>query len=162
MIRPEENDSSEWLSDVYLDEAQAAASERSLLPSPEDVWVGTSRRPILGRRPQIVITRTEAQAKAALLKHWRNANKRCKLTKALEAKAHCILMGLEPTDFPEVFSGLTFPVRDWEDLRVVYGAYVYPVAFGEVFVAANASLMGDIVSDAIAYLEHPDTDEPLW
>jgi hypothetical protein len=40
-------------------------------------------------------------------------------------------MQLEPADFPEVFPGLPFPVRSWEDLRLVYGAYIYPVAFGE-------------------------------
>jgi hypothetical protein len=159
MKKPNENINPEWVRDVYLKEGQAAATVESFAPTTEDVWIATTRRPIEGQRPQLLIARTEVQAKAALLKHWRRANRSRKLVQSSDAKAHCILMQLEPADFPEVFPGLSFPVRCWEDLRLVYGAYVYPVAFGEVCTVSSTSSSGDVISDAIAHLEHPDTGD---
>jgi hypothetical protein len=148
----------EWHDDLHLSEGRAAAAEADTEPIHDDVYIGTTRYPFVGQHPPRVIGRSEAQAKAALLKHWRWANQRGQRLAATDAKAHSILMGFDPADFPEKFEGLTFKVRCWEDLRRIYRATVYPVAFGEVWVDGRKQGTGDLVFDSIEYLK----DDERW
>lgn len=155
--------SHEGYDDFYSEEGYAAAADASIAPLAEDVWVATVRYPILGRTPELVVGKSEAQAKASLLKYWRWTNRRCRGQRELAARAHAILIGFDPADFSENYEGLPFKVKCWDDLRRVCGASVYPLAFGEVCVHSRVQNTGDLVSDTIKYLEVEDIqgEEPL-
>ncbi len=148
----------QWSDELHLSEGYAAAAEADVAPIRDDVFVATVRYPIVGRHLPYVVGKTEAQAKAALLRYWRGADRRRRRLDATYAEMHCIVMGFDPVDFPEKFSGLPFEVRSWEDLRRIYGASLYPVAFGEVFVSGHIQGTDDLVLDSIAYLGEEDEE----
>lgn len=71
------NQPKEWYDEFHVEEGFAAAADELAPPSQEEqVWIATTRRPLTGHKPQMVIARAEAQAKAVLLKYWRRVNVR--------------------------------------------------------------------------------------